>query len=512
MTTPRASWSTTHLSSATLASSTSTATRTKPAPIYNPYDKFTKPQFDAWIDDLTGTLRRALGHIDDGGPEESLVPSDESSMGHIDAEQASESSEVDGDIEDSFAELKARHANRKGKARDPREGPGLFSGRGNGSYEEPIDLASDSEDEEAQVEELARVIDDTDYGSEWEEQDEREESEQDAEDVDPETDAEVDYEDEENHEEEAGSDLEEGNEAHDEDEDEEQLDLWKTDQSSSPPLQYEVFDADDDIEKLDEPEVIDLLSDEEISIAGSSPPALGEGEEHSEADIDEEDRDQGAHEDAAVSRDVYDVDDDDEQPLYNDTAFPSTVLGYPFLHEPVEIMDPWIRPQQYANDLYKGGDHLPGPETHPSPHQLGETDVTSTSITPQREVVEDTASFEVSRHKSPGVASHLRSPFNASYLQYDPDSIGTTNKEEYYAHRNEHQQTVISVFSNEGVANRRLDERNLDTDNDVTALDGPSNDSMEDLPLAAGNVCDEKGETPRAPGPPTCESSGRNYL
>ncbi len=94
---------------------TSTAIRTKPAPIYNPYDKFTKPQFDAWIDDLTGTLRRALGHIDDGGREDSLVVSDESSIGHIDAEQASESSEVDGDIEDSFAELKARRASRKAK-------------------------------------------------------------------------------------------------------------------------------------------------------------------------------------------------------------------------------------------------------------------------------------------------------------------------------------------------------------------------------------------------------------
>ncbi|KAK0195741.1 hypothetical protein F5146DRAFT_302836 [Armillaria mellea] len=344
MTTPRASWSTAHPSSATLASLTSAATRTKPAPIYNPYDKFTKPQFDAWIDDITGTLRRALGHIDDDGREHSLVASDESSMGHIDVEQASESSEVDGDIEDSFAELKARRASKKGKARDPREGPGLFSGRGNGSYEEPIDLASDSEDEEAQVEELARVIDDADYGSGWEEQEEREQSEQDAEDVDPETDAEVDYEDEENHEE-AGSDMDEGNEAYDEDEDEEQLDMWQTDQSSSPPVQYEVFDADDEdhVEQSDEPEVIELLSDEEISITGSSPPARGESEGHPAADIDEEDGDQSTHEDAAVSPDIYDVDDDDEQPLYNDTAFPSIVSGYPFLHEPVEIMDPWVR-------------------------------------------------------------------------------------------------------------------------------------------------------------------------
>lgn len=181
------------------------------------------------------------------------------------------------------------------------------------------------------------------------------------------------------------------------------------------------------------------------------------------------------------------------------SAFPSTVSGYPFLHERVEIMDPWVRPQQYANDLYKGGDHLPEPETHPSPHKLGETDVTSTSITPQREVNEDMMLFEVSRHKYPEAGSHLRSPFDASYLQYDPDSIGSTNKKEYYAHRDEYQQTVTSLFSNEDVANRRPDERHLDTDNDVTALntnlEGPSNDTMEDLPLSAGDVCDEIGES-----------------
>src|SRR5882762_4755579 len=33
-------------------------------PIQNPYDKFTQSEFDAWIDDITGALRRALGHED----------------------------------------------------------------------------------------------------------------------------------------------------------------------------------------------------------------------------------------------------------------------------------------------------------------------------------------------------------------------------------------------------------------------------------------------------------------
>ena len=34
------------------------------APIHNPYDKFTQPEFDAWIGDITGALKRALGRED----------------------------------------------------------------------------------------------------------------------------------------------------------------------------------------------------------------------------------------------------------------------------------------------------------------------------------------------------------------------------------------------------------------------------------------------------------------
>src|SRR5712675_1364832 len=31
-------------------------------PIFNPYDRFTQPEFDAWIGDITGALKRALDH------------------------------------------------------------------------------------------------------------------------------------------------------------------------------------------------------------------------------------------------------------------------------------------------------------------------------------------------------------------------------------------------------------------------------------------------------------------
>lgn len=73
------------------------------APIHNPYDKFTQPEFDAWIGDITGALKRALGHVEPAPkpPKFSVRPSDVS----------------DEEVgEDSFAEIKARRA-AKGKQR-----------------------------------------------------------------------------------------------------------------------------------------------------------------------------------------------------------------------------------------------------------------------------------------------------------------------------------------------------------------------------------------------------------
>ena len=71
------------------------------APVHNPYDKFTQAEFDAWIGDITGALRRALGQ------EEPLKKLD------LTEEDNSYDEEVG---EDSFAELKARRA-AKGKQR-----------------------------------------------------------------------------------------------------------------------------------------------------------------------------------------------------------------------------------------------------------------------------------------------------------------------------------------------------------------------------------------------------------
>ncbi|KAF8178603.1 hypothetical protein K438DRAFT_1267448 [Mycena galopus ATCC 62051] len=101
------------------------------APIVNPYQKFTQPQFDAWIGDITGALRDALGY-------QAELPSKPKSsrQWHISASEGSDApdatdvteEDTDADVDDSFAEVNARRAtsaNAKGKGRDPREGPGL---------------------------------------------------------------------------------------------------------------------------------------------------------------------------------------------------------------------------------------------------------------------------------------------------------------------------------------------------------------------------------------------------
>ena len=76
------------------------------APIYNPYDKFPREEFDAWINNLTGRIRRVLAHEEPptdlrapiGGAVDPLVFDDEEAL------------------EDSFAAVKARRA-AKGKER-----------------------------------------------------------------------------------------------------------------------------------------------------------------------------------------------------------------------------------------------------------------------------------------------------------------------------------------------------------------------------------------------------------
>jgi hypothetical protein len=111
-------------------------------PIHNPYDKFTQPEFEAWIGDITSTLRKALGQepvpLANGGSNATGDHLDYTS--EEEADTSEDDSEESQSIQDSFAEVKARRA--KGKGRDPREGPGL------GSQHQPIDVELDSDSEE----------------------------------------------------------------------------------------------------------------------------------------------------------------------------------------------------------------------------------------------------------------------------------------------------------------------------------------------------------------------------
>jgi hypothetical protein len=115
-------------------------------PIYNPYDKFPKSEFDAWIGDLTNSLKGALGRLDDAG-QQSPDTISHSGNTYISADDAAEDviddESLDAELEDSFADIKARRVIRKGKARDPREGPGF--GTGTGEKHQPIEIGSDSD-------------------------------------------------------------------------------------------------------------------------------------------------------------------------------------------------------------------------------------------------------------------------------------------------------------------------------------------------------------------------------
>ena len=132
-------------------SSSSTRTSLRP-PIFNPYDRFTQPEFDTWIGDITSSIKRALRH--DVEPEVEL-PSGRSSSWKTLPDQVggtlstrkraqsptfTEPRDEESFFEDSFAQITSRRA--KGKARDPREGPGF------GLKDQPIELLSDSEEEE----------------------------------------------------------------------------------------------------------------------------------------------------------------------------------------------------------------------------------------------------------------------------------------------------------------------------------------------------------------------------
>jgi hypothetical protein len=151
--------------------------KAKRPPIHNPYDKFTQPEFDAWIGDITSALKRALGQIEVDDELKALERTQEVTTGDaatgyrpIDLEESEAESE-DEALNDSFAEIKARRLLGKGKARDPREGPGL----GGTDRTKPIEIVSSDEEEEHEVELAIGVENDENETDEEEEEEEEEE-------------------------------------------------------------------------------------------------------------------------------------------------------------------------------------------------------------------------------------------------------------------------------------------------------------------------------------------------
>lgn len=141
-------------------SSTAVPSRTAlRAPIHNPFDKFTQTEFDAWIGDITGALKQALGYE---APHTVATPSSQSQEVHPGDISAY------GDVDDSFAEIKARRA-AKGKERAKDED---FSDNEeeSGSLEVVV-ISSDEDEEDEEAEEEVRDVSEAEYYDEEEQGD-----------------------------------------------------------------------------------------------------------------------------------------------------------------------------------------------------------------------------------------------------------------------------------------------------------------------------------------------------
>ena len=168
-------WNISSHSASPLSTPTTKAVKTRASlrpPIFNPYDRFTQPEFDAWIGDITSALKRALGHEAEpavGSPSRhsdswNTIPArlgdNLGAEGRAQSPVPSEAHSEESALEDSFAQIASRRA--KGKARDPREGPGL------GRKGQPIELLSDSEEEEVVDSLEADAVNSEDLDSEGE--------------------------------------------------------------------------------------------------------------------------------------------------------------------------------------------------------------------------------------------------------------------------------------------------------------------------------------------------------
>ena len=368
-------------------------------PIHNPYDKFTQPEFDAWIGGITSALRRALGEEEEPKLQATASGTDVIRPRYGWAFHAESEDEA---ADDSFAEIKARRAAGKGKARDPREGPGL----GKGDHAQPIEIPSSDEEEEEEVE-LSITLDES-AEEDSEEQEVAEYSDEDEEEEEGSWEWERGQSSSQrlrplarkrvqaSREEEYDEDYEEYDEESYEDQDEEETEeIGQRNGITSSPI--DIISDDDEDEEKNMSAGHSLKDDEAISGDEGDFSIGSNGEEDKQNDPSrtsnysrsqisvsyplEEDGE-------AEEEDMLDEDDEIQeiQPAEDDTCtFYVRLLDNPFIHfrkafppqahlspeqlpRHLEIPDPWSGPRTYAEDFYSGGDVilLPGQKVDPS--------------------------------------------------------------------------------------------------------------------------------------------------
>ena len=407
-------------------------------PVVNPYEKFTQADFDHWIGGITGALRRALGHEPDEPESVTTVfeHGNRHQETSDDDGYASEGEGVNDSLADIRARYVTRL--NKGKGRDPMEGPGLSTwGKGNKDMPIEIDLGEDGSpdedalDDEEVLQHLSFVHD-----SDEEEQEDAEEqlpeqwqlpqsslrtrtddvSDQEAGEEDDESASsdgderlgsddviEVLSSDEEPGEAQKIASEDEHGSSEDEDlggsaeedegserDGEEDVDAYSPVSGSACPHGVVVADDDEELEEnrsVDEEE--DLEEGDEYE---------GEGSDEVEEEYDElrpskRDGNQSPEGgiitlDSGEEEDQLDDEADVIQPPDHDTGSHSIHCNHTLLligctafpphssdtQTHIEIRDPWLGPQTYAEDFYSGGPVLPLPGAALTAHHLGAND------------------------------------------------------------------------------------------------------------------------------------------
>ncbi|KAM5542874.1 hypothetical protein V8D89_003258 [Ganoderma adspersum] len=474
------------------------------APIHNPYDKFTQPEFNAWIGDITGALKRALGRED-------LPPV---SAQCVDRPTPEEDAEEE-DLEDSFADVRARRL-AKGKERAREE-----------DFEDEERVSHHYGDENGWGETYSGA----DYSSEAEEEEESSEEEETPDEREPEV---IDL-------------LSDDEDAEGEEQDSDEASPEEAVAGPAP-----VYDEEDDEGGYDEEVAEEVMVEDEVAeeddveddAAEEDVEDVGAGFKNRYED-DEDNMDEDPRSSPAAVHEVTEIlDSDDEAPLTqeepaaertiparfrrkSDISAPvdahvdedqetggveedeeqaeeqAGVLSPRILDETeVDIEDPWQGPRTYAEDFYAGGDvagevleHADGPHVLPTEDE-------------NDELVDDFG-------QPPDVHDPWEGPRVYAEDFYSGGDILEGGTPSHLTPRDEEPLDIPGISSVRGEPSHSIphDLVNLDTDDLLVIADerGVSpvvqpvlerDDELEyaDQPQAAQEVI---AETPRSPSPPS---------